>query len=335
MDTHGVSTPSIERLTERANRLQQARDEIARVVIGQTEVVDELLVALIGGGHVLVEGAPGLGKTLLVRTLGAVFGLDTARVQFTPDLMPADITGTNVLVHDDAGGVHKEFQKGPVFTHLLLADEINRATPKTQSAMLEAMQERTVTIGGIEMSLPEPFLVMATMNPIEMEGTYVLPEAQVDRFFLKAVVELPSEEVLDEILRVTTGGPPVDVVGRFVPEDVLELQELVRAVPVASHIRRGVTSFVIATHPGRTEDDEVRRLVRYGISPRGAQCWIAASQAHALIEGRHAVDFDDLEATMLAALRHRLQLGFEAESEGRTIASVLRSLYERHVRPLA
>lgn len=314
-----------------AGRLAVAREEIERVVVGQDTIVDQVLIALFAGGHVLLEGAPGLGKTLLVRTLGTVFGLDTARIQFTPDLMPADITGTNVLVHDEAGGMHTRFQPGPVFTQLLLADEINRATPKTQSALLEAMQEQTVTVAGVERSLPEPFVVMATQNPIEMEGTYVLPEAQVDRFFLKVVVELPSEDVLDDVLRMTTGSEIMVATQRFGPEEVLSLQELVKAVPVASHVRRAVARFVIATHADRTRFEDVRRHVRFGISPRGAQSWLLAAKGRALLEGRHAVDYDDLAHMLVPALRHRLQLGFEAQREGRTVEGVLRSVYDRVV----
>ena len=314
-----------------AARVASARAEIARVVVGQDVVLDQMLVALFAGGHALVEGAPGLGKTLLVRTLGTVFGLDTARIQFTPDLMPADITGTNVLVPDESGGMHSRFEPGPVFTQLLLADEINRATPKTQSALLEAMQERTVTVAGAEHALPAPFLVMATQNPIEMEGTYVLPEAQVDRFFLKIDVELPSEDVLEEVLRLTTGSEVPRLEPRFTAEEVLRIQDLVRAVPVAEHVRRHVARFVVATHPDRSTHEDVRRHVRYGVSPRGGQSWLLASKGRALLQGRLAVDPEDLDAMMLPALRHRVQIGFQAEREGLHVADVLRAVFEREV----
>lgn len=312
-------------------RLGTARSEIGRVILGQEEVVDELLLALIADGHALIEGAPGLGKSLLAHTMGTVFGLHTKRIQFTPDLMPADITGTTVLSHDEAGRMHTGFQQGPVFTQLLLADEINRATPKTQSALLEAMQERTVTVGGVEHALPRPFMVMATQNPIEMEGTYVLPEAQIDRFFLKIVMELPTEDVLDEILRTTTGTEAPEVASQFEADEVPRLHQLVRAVHVAEDVRRRVARLVPATHPDRSKHREVRDHVRFGISPRGAQSWLLAAKAHALLEGRFATDVKDLEATLMPALRHRIQLGFDAEHEGITVSDVLRAVFRREV----
>ncbi|MBM9594486.1 AAA family ATPase [Roseitranquillus sediminis] len=304
----------IEHLTD---LLRRARSEIAAAVVGQGAVVDQLLLALIAGGHVLLEGAPGVGKTLIVRTLGQVTGLDFARVQFTPDLMPADITGGMTLVPDADGRTRLGFQKGPIFTQILLADEINRATPKTQSALLEAMQEGTVTAGGHTTPLPEPFFVLATQNPIEMEGTYRLPEAQIDRFLLKAEVNYPQEEELDAILDLTTGYEPRVPRQVLTQEDLLLAQRLVRMVPMASHLRRAVARFSVATQPQiPTSPEPVRRYLRFGLSPRGAQAMVLSAKAHALVAGRYNVAFDDLEAVLAPVLRHRFQLNYEGEAAG-------------------
>ncbi len=295
--------------------LLELRAEIGRVVLGQDDVVDELLIGLVSGGHVLLEGAPGLGKTLLVRTVATAAGMQFARVQFTPDLMPADVTGTMMLLRDDRGGGRLEFQPGPIFTQLLLADEINRATPKTQSALLEAMQEHTVTAAGRSMPLPEPFFVLATQNPIELEGTYVLPEAQLDRFLVKVLLPYPGEEVLDSILEQTTGAGLAEPRQVLTPAEVLGLQRLVREVPVAAHVRRAVARFLLATHPeGEGADDDVRRFVRFGVSPRGGQSLLLAAKAHALLSGRYNVAYADLERVLLPTLRHRFQLNYEGEA---------------------
>ena len=323
--------PTTDSLAADLERLQAARTALATVVVGQQSTVEQLLVTLVTGGHALVEGAPGLGKTLLVRTLAEVCGLTFSRIQFTPDLMPADVTGSTALVYDDAGRASTRFVAGPIFGQLVLADEINRATPKTQSSLLEAMQERTVTVGGTMHRMPRPFHVLATQNPFEMEGTYTLPEAQIDRFFYKVVVDYPSEDVLDDILDQTTGAeqaPPDAALG---PDDLLRLQRLVREVPVASHVRRTVARFVRATLPELSENDQrVRRYVRFGVSPRGGQALLLAAKAHALLDGRLAVAFDDLRAAVLPALRHRVQLNFEGHADGVSGDGLLLELFERH-----
>ncbi len=311
-------------------RLQRARTSLARVVVGQQETIEQLLVTLLAGGHALVEGAPGLGKTLLVRTLAEVCGLTFSRIQFTPDLMPADVTGSVSLVHDDAGRPSTRFVPGPIFGQLVLADEINRATPKTQSSLLEAMQERTVTVGGRVHTMPRPFHVLATQNPFEMEGTYTLPEAQIDRFFFKVVVDYPSEDVLDAILDQTTGADQGVAEQALAPDDLMRMQQRVREVPVASHVRRAVARYVRATLPDVEENDgRVKRYVRFGVSPRGGQSLLLAAKAHALLDGRFAVAIEDLRAAVLPALRHRVQLNFEGVADGISVDGLLLELFER------
>jgi MoxR-like ATPase len=290
-----------------ADPFARLRDAIARVVLGQRVLVEDLLVAALARGHVLIEGAPGLGKTRLVRAFADATELTFGRVQFTPDLMPADVTGSTVFV-EEARERRFEFQPGPVFHHVLLADEINRATPKTQSALLEAMQERAVTVAGVRHELPDPFVVLATQNPIEMEGTYPLPEAQLDRFLFKLDVPRPDAATLRQVLVATTGvedAPPRDVVAR---SEFLAMQELLRGVPVASSALEWVVALVEATH--------VHPLVRLGASPRGAQAIVLAAKGFALAAGRPHVELDDLRRAALPALRHRLLLSFEAEVEG-------------------
>jgi len=307
------------------------RAEIGKVIVGHENIVEGTLIALFAGGHVLLEGVPGLGKTLLVRTLSEVLDLSFNRIQFTPDLMPADILGTNIVMEIPGGRREFQFQRGPIFAHLVLADEINRATPKTQSALLEAMQEHSVTAGGEIRRLAEPFFVMATQNPIDQEGTYPLPEAQLDRFFFKILVGYPSAEELTEVLTRTTTRAKASV-QKVVNRDVLlELMQLVREVPVASHVKDYAVRLVLATHP-RTETAAPisTQYLRFGSSPRGGQTLILAGKVRALIHGRFNVSFDDIEAVAPAALRHRLILNFEAEAEGITtdhiIAQVLKDV---------
>lgn len=312
--------------------LADARRALSEIVVGQPEIIDELLVCVMTGGHALIEGAPGLGKTLLVRSLGDVAGLSFSRIQFTPDLMPADITGTVALTYDSEGRATTEFQAGPIFGQLVLADEVNRATPKTQSALLEAMQERTVTVAGTEYPMPTPFFVFATQNPFEMEGTYTLPEAQIDRFFYKVVIDYPSETVLDAILAQTTGDTTPTPSRTMEPDDILRLQRRVREVPIADHVRRTIVRFVRSTLPDiEHADDRVRRYARFGVSPRGAQALVLAAKAQALLDGRYAVSIEDVRSAVLPALRHRFQLNFEGVADGIDADALLAELFERAV----
>jgi MoxR-like ATPase len=300
------------------------RAELGKVIVGQEAVVEGTLIALFAGGHVLLEGVPGLGKTLLVRTLGEVLDLSFSRIQFTPDLMPADILGTNIVMEVPGGRREFQFQRGPIFAHLILADEINRATPKTQSAMLEAMQEHQVTAGGELRKLAEPFFVMATQNPIDQEGTYPLPEAQLDRFFFKILVGYPSAEELTEVLSRTTAGGRVEVERVLTREALMELMKLVREVPVASHVKDYAVRLVLATHPKtETAAPMASQYLRFGSSPRGGQTLLLAGKVRALTGGRFNVSYDDIEAVAAPALRHRLILNFEAEAEGITTDHII------------
>jgi MoxR-like ATPase len=331
--TSPATNPDANALDRLLDALGRARQEIAKCVVGHAAVIDELLIALICEGHVLLQGAPGVGKTLLVRTLGAATGLSFARIQFTPDLMPADITGGIALLPDEQGHTRATYQAGPIFTQLLLADEINRATPKTQSALLEAMQERTVTAAGRSMPLPRPFFVLATQNPIEMEGTYQLPEAQIDRFLFKSVLAFPSEDELDSILDLTTGAAQAVPAQVLTVDDILAGQRLVRSVPIASHVRRAVARFVRRTqleNPDVTAD--VKRYIRFGISPRGAQSLVLAAKGHALLRHRYNVSFDDLCAVLRPTLRHRFQLNFEGEADQVDAEALLTRLFEDAIR---
>ena len=290
---------------------------IGQVLVGQREVVRHVLTALIGGGHVLLEGVPGLGKTLLVKTLAEALTLAYSRIQFTPDLMPADILGTTVIARSDGGERHFLFRKGPMFTQILLADEINRATPKTQSAMLEAMQEGAVTVAGERHLLAQPFIVLATQNPLEMEGTYPLPEAQLDRFLFKVRVPFPTLDELSVIIDRTTGTYKGRAESVLDGEVLMRHREVVRKVLVSEPVKRYGLRLVLATHPSSEEAPEITsRYVRYGASPRGAQALILAGKVNAIMDGRGQVDYEDIRKAALPALRHRVVLGFEAGGEG-------------------
>ena len=286
-------------------------------IAGQKDLIRQTLVGLLAEGHVLLEGVPGLGKTELVKAFAAAIGVSFGRVQFTPDLMPADIVGTQILEEDESGHRRFEYRPGPVFTNLLLADEINRATPKTQAALLEAMQERRVTVAGETRALPRPFLVLATQNPIELEGTYPLPEAQLDRFMFKVKVHPPTAEVLEEILRRTTSGVTTEVPQVVDAGTLSSMLATTPTVPIAAHLIRYVSLIIEATHPdGASAPPPVRRYVRWGASPRGGQAMVLAAKAAALLEGRPHVTAEDIRWAAISALRHRLVLGYEATAEG-------------------
>ena len=331
---HVVRTDAASR-TEPADDIERLRStvaglerEVSRVIVGQDLVVRGVTIALLAGGHVLLEGLPGLGKTLLVRTIGRALQLQYSRIQFTPDLMPADILGTNVLLETAHPGQRTfQFQAGPIFANLVLADEINRATPRTQSALLEAMQEQAVSIGTSSHPLPRPFFVLATQNPIELEGTYPLPEAELDRFFFKLNVGFPTRAELSRIVDRTTGPrvePPTPVTDG---PSVLDLQEVARQIPAASHVADYAVRLVLASHPDLPEAAETaRRNIRFGASPRAAQAMILAGKIHAVLAGRVNVSFDDVRRVALPALRHRLILNYEAEAKGMTTERVVAEL---------
>jgi MoxR-like ATPase len=324
-----TATLNPERFRELADSIES---ELGKMMVGQREVIRFTLTALIAGGHVLIEGVPGLGKTVLVRSLARALHLDFARVQFTPDLMPADITGTQIISEDDSGRRRFQFQAGPLFTNLLLADEINRATPKTQSALLEAMQERQVTAGDKTRPLPHPFFVMATQNPIELEGTYPLPEAQLDRFFFKLIVPFPDADELAEIARRTTGTDEPDLHPVAAGDDLEAMSRLAREVPIAEHVMDHAVTLVLATHPDRdVAPDEVRRYVRWGASPRALQTLVLSGRIRALLAGRFNVAFEDLNAVALPAFRHRIFLNFEADAEGVGADVIVNAVLAKHV----
>ncbi len=292
-------------------------DEVGRVIVGQTESVEAILTCLLADGHVLIEGVPGLGKSQLAHTLSEVLDIGFSRVQFTPDLMPGDIIGTQILQEDAHGGRALRFRPGPVFTNLLLADEINRATPKTQSALLEAMQERTVSVGRTSHKLDEPFFVLATQNPIEMEGTYPLPEAQLDRFFMKLEMQYPSAEELREILNRTTGTQTPEVKTVLDAESIIELRRVVRSVPIADDVLDVAIRATLLTHPQESDAPEaIKRFVSVGASPRGTQSIVLAAKVRALQNDRPYVSVEDLHAVALPTLRHRILLNFEGQAEG-------------------
>jgi MoxR-like ATPase len=301
--------------------------EVGMVIVGQQILVRQTLITLLAGGNALLEGVPGLGKTMLVRTLAQAIDCSFSRIQFTPDLMPADIVGTNLIVEGDDGRRQFQFEPGPIFANLVLADEINRATPKTQSAMLEAMQERSVTVAKATRPLPEPFFVLATQNPLEMEGTYPLPEAQLDRFFYKIDVPFPTVEDLVLIANRTTGESVPMAQSAADGASIVQMQTLARGLPIAEHVTAYAARLLKATHPqDSTAPPEVHRYVRYGASPRGMQAMILAGKIIALLDGRYNVAYDDIREAAIPALRHRLILNFDAQAEGVTTDVVVGSL---------
>jgi MoxR-like ATPase len=305
-------------------KLNRVRDEIGKIIVGQQSVVDGVLICLLSGGHVLLEGVPGLGKTTLLRTLARALSLRYSRIQFTPDLMPADIVGSLVMENDDRGHKVLRFQQGPIFANLVLADEINRATPKTQSALLEAMQERTVTSGTTTHELESPFLVMATQNPIEMEGTYPLPEAQLDRFLMKILVTYPSHLELSRIVERTIAREEINVHPVLDRDDVLELRAACREIMIAPHVQEFAVQLVMATQPDQKEAHEAtRKYVRYGSSPRGAQALVECGRVLALLRGRFHLSIDDIKEIAHSVLRHRIILNFDAHADGKTPDSIL------------
>jgi MoxR-like ATPase len=325
-----VTTDPTQRLAPEAfaERAQAIEREIGRVIVGQRDLVRQTLTGLLANSHVLLEGVPGLGKTMLVRTIADVIDCSFNRIQFTPDLMPADITGTNILVEEDGQRVFK-FQPGPIFANLVLADEINRATPKTQSSLLEAMQEHQVTVARQRYKLDPPFFVLATQNPLEMEGTYPLPEAQLDRFLFKVMVPFPSEDDLVAIMDRTTGSESVTAAKVCTAAEIVEMQRLARAVPIAPHVTAYAVSLLAATHPDQGRAPGlVRDYVRYGGSPRGAQALVTAGKIYALLDGRFNVSTDDIRAVAMPALRHRIILNFEGEAEGITSESTIRAILD-------
>ncbi len=311
-----INEKDIQHVTQ---TVQKIESEVAKEMVGQREVIRQVLICILAGGNILLEGVPGLGKTRLVNTLGKVMGLQFSRIQFTPDLMPADVVGTNIITKEQSEGGMFKFQPGPIFSNIVLADEINRATPKTQSAMLQAMQEKLVTVANTTYQLPKPFFVLATQNPIEMEGTYPLPEAQMDRFLFKLDVPFPSLGELKDIVTMTTGSTQSELKTVTGSEELLRITEIVKEIPVADPVLEFALKLVLATHP-ETENapDAAKKYIRYGASPRGAQAIISTAKIRAVLEGRYNVAFEDIKYTAYPALRHRLFLNFEGSSEGLT-----------------
>ncbi|MGA2146439.1 MAG: MoxR family ATPase [Bryobacteraceae bacterium] len=316
-------------LQSAVDRLNAVRREISKIIVGQDDVVEGVLICLLAGGHVLLEGVPGLGKTTLLRTLARTLHLKYSRIQFTPDLMPADIVGSMIIDTDDHGGKVLRFQPGPVFANLVLADEINRATPKTQSALLEAMQERTVTSGTVTHELERPFLVMATQNPIEMEGTYPLPEAQIDRFLMKILVAYPSREELGRIVERTIAREEIAPDAVLDREEILQVRQVCRRVLVAPHVQEYAIQLVMATQPEQREAHPLaRKYVRYGSSPRGAQALVECGRVLALMRGRFHLAAEDVRQVAPSVLRHRIILNFDAHADGQTPETILTDLIQ-------
>ena len=331
MGVEGPGEADIETFIDIAQRLEH---ELSSIVVGQEQVIRDLLLALLAGGHVLLEGVPGLGKTLLVRTLSDALALKFARIQFTPDLMPADIVGTTIVTEQSDGNSAGSrrvftFQPGPIFANIVLADEVNRATPKTQSALLEGMQEHTVSVGDTTRPLPNPFFVMATQNPLEMEGTYPLPEAQLDRFLLKVLVRFPLARDLIRIIDTTVGTQTLHARQVASGEQLMQLMETARAVPVATYVKEHAVRLLLATHPDQEDaPEQVRKFVRYGASPRGLQALIMTGKVRALLEGRYNVSLEDLQAVAFPALRHRIILNFDGLADGITTEDLIGTIIE-------
>ena len=319
-----------ERVAHSRRVFEEVKGEMSRAVVGHEKLIEEVFIALVCGGHCLLEGVPGLGKTLLVRSLGEVLNLTFSRVQFTPDLMPADITGTNVLNEDPSGRKVFDFQPGPIFANIVLADEINRATPKTQSALLEAMQEQSVTVVGKSHPLKDPFMVLATQNPIEMEGTYPLPEAQIDRFFFKLLVLYPSQAEMGRIADLTTAAPPAPLNKILDGEGILTIRAAVREMPLADVVKDYAVRLVMATHPrGEGSVPLAQKYVLYGSSPRGLQSIILAAKARSFFSERPNVSFEDIRAVLMPSLVHRILLNLAADAEGMTAEKVLEEVLEK------
>jgi MoxR-like ATPase len=319
--TMDVSGSDVKNVMDTVAKIE---NEIAKQMVGQRELIRQVVICILAGGNVLLEGVPGLGKTRLVKTLGKVLGLSFSRIQFTPDLMPADVVGTNIIVRSGGEEGMFKFQPGPIFSHIVLADEINRATPKTQSALLEAMQEQTVTVGGTTYKMPRPFFVLATQNPIEMEGTYPLPEAQLDRFLFKLDVPFPSLEELTDIVTMTAGNREEELQKVSSGEEIMIMRNIAREIPVAKPVLEFAMRLVLATHPESEFAPPVtKKYVRFGSSPRGAQAVIAAARLRAVLDGRYNVAFEDVKYAAYPALRHRVFLNFEGQSEGITADSLI------------
>lgn len=316
-----VNEKDIKTVIDAAARIEK---EVAKHMVGQKDLIRQVLISIFAGGNVLLEGVPGLGKTRLVKTLGKVMDLQFSRIQFTPDLMPADVVGTNIITKSDDKGGNFKFQSGPIFSNIVLADEINRATPKTQSALLEAMQEKTVTVGNTTYTLPQPFFVLATQNPIEMEGTYPLPEAQMDRFLFKLNVPFPSLGELVDIVSMTTSKEDAELERVATGEEILSIRNITREIPIAKPVLEYAIKLVLATHPTSEHCAEVaKKYVRFGSSPRGAQAIVSTAKIRAVLEGRYNVAFEDIKYVAYPALRHRFFLNFEGMSEGITTDKVI------------
>lgn len=315
-----------KKLKEMIEKVNACEEEIGKAIIGQKDIIHQVMMAILSDGNVLLEGVPGLGKTQLVKTFAKVMDMQFSRIQFTPDLMPADVTGTNLIIKENEKNTF-QFESGPVFANLVLADEINRATPKTQSALLEAMQEKTVTVGKKTYPLPQPFMVLATQNPIENEGTYPLPEAQLDRFLMKLLVEFPNLEELKRIMDITVSNQKVDLETKINGEEIMEIRKVIRDIPIAEPVQEYALKLVICTHPElESAPDLTKKYIATGASPRAAQAIYTVARAKAFLEGRYNVSFQDINYVALPALRHRICLNFDAMSEGITADEIIKKL---------